>query len=467
MTAIAVQNPMSDNALEVPDFRTLSIRGLIGEGYDNYWYWSGRYCVCMGSRASKKSYTTAYWILINMMAHPQANTLVVRKVSGTNKDSTFALLQKLIYSMGLENRWKAHISPLELIYKPTGQKILFRGMDEPMKITSIDVSHGVLCWLWIEEAFQISKESDFDIVDQSIRGKMPDGLHPRVMLTFNPWHKEHWLKKRFFDNPDKETLAIRTNYLCNEWLTDFDRNYFDDLKERNPRLYQVAGLGNWGVSEGLIYTDWEEREFDVAEVLQRKNAVPLFGLDFGFTDPTALVCSVLDKSSRTIYVYDEWYCRGVHNIDIANKIKEMGYEDERIVCDSAQPESIYELQTLGITRAIGAVKAPDSVEWGIQKCQQYHVVILPKCVDFLLEISMYAYDQDKMGKLMNKPCHDFSHGMDAWRYSVMEMLYRTGDIDGIVVGPSADASSNEIVRSKQREEYNPDDDDDDGNQWVF
>jgi phage terminase large subunit len=443
----------SENALEVPQFRQFNISKLIGQGYDEYWWWHGRYAVCKGSRASKKSFTTAYWIILNMMKYPLANTLVVRKVSGTNKDSTFALLMQIIYSLGLDDEWYAHISPLEIICRKTHQKILFRGLDEPQKLSSITVERGVLCWMWVEEAYQITNEADFDIVDQSIRGQMPEGYFPHIMITFNPWHREHWLKRRFFDTPNKETLAMTTNYLINEFISDFDKSYFEDLKERNPRLYQVAGLGDWGVSEGLIYSDWEEREFDVGEIMKRNTVLALFGLDFGFTDPTAFVALMLDTATRTIYVYDEWYQTGVHNIDIANKLKEMGYQNERIVCDSAQPESIYELQTLGLSRVTGAIKGQDSVEWGIQKCQQYHVVILPKCVNFLTEISMYAYDQDRMGKLMNRPCHDFSHGMDAWRYAVSEMLYRTGQIEGLVIGPKEDAQSTVYQRNRAESEH--------------
>ena len=403
------------------------------------------------------------------MKYPLANTLVIRKISATNKNSTYALLLRIIRTLKMEKEWRARTSPLELTCIKTGQKIIFSGLDEPQKLSSITVERGVLCWEWIEEAYQITKEQDFDMVDQSIRGLMPPELHPRIMITFNPWHKEHWLKTRFFDNPDKETLAMTTDYHINEWLTDYDRNYFEDLKERNPRLYQVAGLGDWGVSEGLIYTDWEEKDFEVSEILKRKNVEPLFGLDFGFTDPTAFIASILDRDTRTVYVYDEWYSRGVSNIDIADMIKAMGYQHERIVCDSAQPQSIYELTTLGISGAIGAIKAPDSVEWGIQKCQQYHIIIHPRCVEFLTEISMYAYDQDRMGKLTNKPCHDFSHGPDAWRYSVMELLYREGESAGLVVGPSADSSSDEYVREQVRKEYDKDKEksDDDEPQWVF
>jgi len=450
-----------------------SIQKLIGAGYNEYWWFTGRYCVVKGGRNSKKSWTTAYWIILHMMQMPYANTLVVRKIGDNNKDSTYALLCGLIYKLGVEDRWKMKSSPLELIYRPTGQKILFRGADKPMKISSITVSHGVLCWAWVEEAYQITNERDFDIIDQSIRGLMPEGYYPHIFITFNPWHKEHWLKTKFFDKKRKDTLAITTNYLTNEFVSEADKAYFENLRETNPRLYQVAGLGDWGVSEGLILTDWEERDFDKDEIAKRESAMALYGLDFGFTDPTAFVASIVDKATRTIYVYDEWYQRGVTNIDIFEKLTEMGYAGEHIVCDNARPDNIYELQRMGMHRIVPSIKGQDSIEYGIQKMQQYHYVIHPRCVNFLTEVGMYCYAQDAMGKMMNKPIDDFNHGIDAHRYSLMELLYRTGVEDGFVVGPSTDQHSERYrtrfgLDGEKRAEDSDEDDDDDGDSgWVF
>lgn len=435
------------NPYTVPDYETKSIYELIGKGYENFWWFPGRYVVVKGSRASKKSYSVAYWLILNMMKHPQANAVVVRKIADNNRDSTYAMLCKIIYMLGVEDKWVMNKSPLKLEYQPRGprgpsQEILFRGLDDPQKLASLQVTHGVLCWMWVEEAYQIDKEEDFDRIDQSIRGIMPEGLHPRIMLTFNPWHREHWLRYKFFEAERDDTLAMTTDYRCNEFISEFDKQYFEDLKVRNPRLYKVAGLGDWGISEGLIYTDWEEKEFDVNEIMKRESAMALFGLDFGFaTDPCALICSVIDTKTRTIYVYDEWYAKGQTNMDIAERIKEMGYAKERIVCDSAEPKSIYELQKFGLLSATGAIKGRDSVEYGIQKLQQYHIEILPRCVNFLLEIGMYSYDQDSKGKMTNKPIHDFSHGPDALRYSILELLYRSGKYSGLVVGPSEDRAS--------------------------
>ena len=147
----------------------LSLQSIVGKGYAEYWHCKRRYRVCKGSRASKKSKTTALWIICNMMKYKEANTLVIRKKYRTLKDSCFKELKWAIHRLKVDEFWETKESPLEITYKPTGQKIYFRGLDDPLKITSIAVDIGVLCWLWIEEAYEITKESDFDIIDESIR----------------------------------------------------------------------------------------------------------------------------------------------------------------------------------------------------------------------------------------------------------------------------------------------------------
>ena len=180
---------------------TLKTKGLylpevVGKGYGSFWNFKGRYRVVKGSRASKKSTTTAMNMIYRIMAYPNSNGLVVRKVYRTLKDSCFAQLKWAIHRLGVDGLWKATASPLELTYLPTGQKILFRGLDDPLKIASVSVDRGSLCFLWIEEAYEITKEADFDLIDESIRGEVADGLFKQVTLTFNPWNEKHWLKKR-------------------------------------------------------------------------------------------------------------------------------------------------------------------------------------------------------------------------------------------------------------------------------
>ncbi len=159
---------------------------VVGKGYKDYWNFRGRYDVCKGSRGSKKSKTTALRCIYNLMKYPGSNLLVVRKTFRTLKDSCFTELKWAIHRLGVDAYWAAKESPLEMTYQPTGQKVYFRGLDDPLKITSITVDVGVLCWGWLEEAYEILNESDFNTLDESIRGQMQPNLWKQWIITFNP-----------------------------------------------------------------------------------------------------------------------------------------------------------------------------------------------------------------------------------------------------------------------------------------
>lgn len=405
--------------------RHLRLPEVVGKGYGTFWNFKGRYRVCKGSRASKKSKTTALNSIVRIMEYPQANMLCVRKTFRTLKDSCFTELKWAIRRLGVEEWWDVKESPLEMTYKPTGQKILFRGLDDPLKVTSITVEVGVLCWLWIEEAYEIGSEADFDTLDESIRGEMPPGLFKQITLTFNPWNEHHWMKKRFFDAPpDPDILAMTTNYLCNEWLDAADKKVFETMKTNNPRRYRVAGLGDWGIVDGLVYENWEERLFSIEEVRKTPGIRSAFGLDFGYTnDPTALFCGLIDTTNKTLWVFDEIYKPGMSNEDIARDITGAGYSKERIRADSAEPKSIDRLRTLGIQHIRKARKGKDSVNNGIDFIQDYKIFIHPRCVNFLTEIGNYTWATDtKTGKKLNIPIDDFNHLMDAMRYALEEFI---------------------------------------------
>lgn len=400
----------------------VSLQETVGKGYAEFWKFKGRYRVVKGSRASKKSKTTALWYIYNMMKYPDANTLVVRKTFRTLKDSCFTDLMWAAKRLNVSRYWKFTESPLEAEYIPTGQKIYFRGLDDPLKITSITVAVGCLCWMWLEEAYEITKESDFDTLDETIRGKVPEGLFKQVTITFNPWNEKIWLKKRFFDNADPDVLAITTNYTCNEWLDAADKRLFDRMKVNNPRRYKVAGLGEWGISEGLVYENWTEQEFTLSDVQQRYHLESGFGLDFGYTnDPTALWVGFIDRDARKIFVWDELYKKGLTNRAIADEVQRMGYLKERITGDSAEPKSIDELKGFGL-RITGAAKGKDSINSGIQFIQDFEIIIHPRCVNFLTEISNYTWDKDKFGNALNRPIDDFNHLMDAMRYGLEKYI---------------------------------------------
>lgn len=413
--------------MRTENVRHLHLPNIVGKGYGTFWRFKGRYRVCKGSRASKKSKTTALNNITRIMEYPQANLLCVRKTYRTLKDSCFTELKWAIHRLGVDAWWDIKESPLEMTYRPTGQKILFRGLDDPLKVTSITVEVGVLCWLWIEEAYEISSENDFDTLDESIRGEVPPGLFKQITLTFNPWNEHHWIKHRFFDAaPDPDILAMTTNYTCNEWLDAADKKVFETMKQNNPRRYRVAGLGDWGIVDGLVYENWEERLFSIDEVRKTPGVKSAFGLDFGYTnDPTALFCGLIDIRSKTLWVFDEIYKTGMSNEDIANAVTAAGYAKERIRADSAEPKSIDRLYALGLKHIRKARKGKDSINNGIDFIQDYKIFIHPKCVNFLTEIGNYTWDTDtKTGKKLNRPIDDFNHLMDAMRYALEE--YSTG-----------------------------------------
>nr|DAS67164.1 MAG TPA: terminase large subunit [Caudoviricetes sp.] len=358
---------------------------------------------------------------MEIMENPCINWLVVRKTERTLRDSCFAQLKWAMRQLKVERYFKCSVSPLEITYIPTGQKILFRGLDDPLKVTSITVEVGALCRLWIEEAYEIMSEDAFNRLDESIRGQLPEGLYHQVVLTFNPWSDRHWLKKRFFDEPSDNVLAMTTNYLCNEFLSESDLVLFEEMK-KNPKRYQVAGLGNWGVVEGLVYENWKEQEFNVDVIRGQTGIKSAFGLDFGYTvDPTALVCMLVDMEYKKIYIFDEQYETGLTNQQLASRIIDMGYAKEKIRADSAEPKSIEELYQAGLKGITRARKGKDSILNGIQRIQDYELIVHPRCVNVLRELSTYQWAKDRFEKYTGKPEDENNHAMDAMRYGLEDI----------------------------------------------
>ncbi len=405
---------------------TLSLQKIVGSGYDAFWHCKKRYRVVKGGKASKKSSTAALWYIVNMMKYPGANVLVVRKVMDTHRGSTFAQFQWAIEKMGVAHLWKATKSPMEITYIPTGQKILFRGMDDPLKLASTTVPSGYLCWVWIEEAFEIVKEDDFDKLNLSVpRGAIPEPLFKQTTITFNPWSDRHWLKSRFFDKQDADTFAITTNYLCNEFLDDTDRAIYERMKREQPRKYDVAGLGNWGVAEGLVFERWTVEGFDIKEVTKEKpwQWRHVFGLDYGYTnDPTAFIAAAVNPVEKVLYIYDEHYEHRMLNSDIASMLIKKRYAKERILADCAEPKSNEDLRRMGISRLTAARKGRDSIMNGIARLQEYRIIIHPLCAHTAAEIATYRWETDKAGTVLNTPVDTDNHLMDALRYAMEDII---------------------------------------------
>ena len=404
---------------------------MIGSGYRSFWNCRKRYRVNKGGRGSKKSCNAAIWFVWHMMYYwhrhkVKPNLLVVRRYWNTHKDSTRAQLVWAINRLGFASLWNIPKSELTLTYKPSGQQILFRGMDDPQSLTSITVSDGHLCWVWWEEAFQITNEDDFDKVDMSIRGELPAPLFKQHTLTLNPWSDKHWIKRRFFDLTDDDTLSITTTYKQNEFLPADDIAVFEKMRQNNPRRYAIEGDGEWGIAEGLIFSNWTQEAFNIDALVENTEYRGLYGLDFGYNDPSAFVAMRFKPGDFVLYVYDEFYQSTMNNKLIADTLITKGYRACKIMADSEDPRTINELKTMGLSGIRGAAKGPGSVLGGIQKLQDYKIIVHPRCQNVIVALSNYAWETDrKSGQIVNKPQHDFSHIPDAMRYA-MEDIGRRG-----------------------------------------
>ncbi|WP_308816243.1 PBSX family phage terminase large subunit [Staphylococcus epidermidis] len=394
---------------------------IVGGGYNQFFNNKNFYRVVKGSRGSKKSKTTAINFIYRIMEYNWANLLVVRRFSNTNKQSTYTDLRWATNRLGVKHLFKFNDSLPEITYKPTGQKILFRGLDDPLKITSITVENGILCWAWFEEAYQIETFDKFSTVVESIRGSVDDPeFFKQITITFNPWSERHWLKPTFFDEDTKlnNTFSYTTTFRVNEWLDDVDIARYEDLYRTNPRRARIVCDGDWGVAEGLVFENFEVKEFDWVKKLKDKQVVA-HGSDFGFTqDPTTLVSTIVDTQNKELWIYDEYYQRGMLTDEIYQMYIDKGLKNAEIIADSAEKRLITEIKRKGISNIKPSVKGQGSIMQGVQFIQGFKIYVHPSCEHTIEELNTYTFDQDKDGNWLNKPIDENNHILDALRYSL-------------------------------------------------
>lgn len=398
----------------------------IGGGYNDFWNFKGRYLLVKGSRGSKKSTTAAMKIIYMMMKYPLSNTLVVRQVFNTLRDSCWKQLKWATENLGVAHLWNFTVSPLEATYLPTGQKIYFRGCDNPMSITSITAPIGYLTYCWFEEAYQITNEDDFNKIDLSLRGAIPEGYFKQIIFTFNPWSDKTWIKARFFDTPnDENKLALTTTYRCNEWLGPEDIAIFEEMKINNPMRFRVEGDGEWGIDpSGLVFTRWEERDFDEME-LAASGLEHRAGCDLGWVDPSAVIDTLYDRENKIIYVFNEFYKSGCQLDTLAQAIKDMGLTRTKLFVDAAEPRTIQYFRTQDIN-AVACAKGKDSVKTGYQFLQDHLIVVKPSCQKLIMELSNFSYIKSKTtGEWTEDTDHTYSHAIDGLRYAYADIYTQT------------------------------------------
>ena len=393
--------------------------------YKKFVNFKGRYRIVKGSKASKKSKTTASWIIQNMMnsKYSLANTLVIQKTEQALKDSSFQELQWVLHQLNVEKNWKYIKNPFEMIYIPTGQKIIFRNINNASR--SISLKKGYLCWVWVEDAHEITLD-DFLKIDESLRGTLPKPLFYQLTLTFTPWKSSLWIKKKFFDQKSPEILAITTTYKTNEWLDIQYLQMLENLRKTNPNRYQVIALGEWELIGNQIYENYEKKFFDP----QKVPGILVFGLDFGYSkDPTAFFVGKINIDQKILYVINEIYEKKLLNNQIAELITQLGYQNQKIYADCSAPKDIEELsKKYGIKGLTPCRKGKNSILNGIGFIQNYKIIIHPICKNFYFEIENYVYKKNKVtNEPINEPEDKNNHLMDAMRYAlepfIMEREY--------------------------------------------
>ena len=380
-----------------------------------------RYIVMKGSAGSGKSVDTAQNYILRLMADKGRNLVCIRKSDITNRDSTYAELTGAVYKMfgsAAEKYWDIKQSPLQLTCKANGNKIIFRGVNDEKqreKLKSITFQRGKLTDVWIEEATEIT-QADFEIIDDRLRGELPDGQFYQIRMTFNPVNKSHWIKKVFFDIPDANTLTHHSTYLGNRFIDEAYRARMERRKIVDPEGYQIYGLGEWGEIGGLILHNWE-----IKEISQNLNDYDDFaiGQDFGFNHANAIL--PVGYKDGDLYITTEIYEYEKDTSELIAIANERGLpRDKEMWCDSAEPDRIRMWQKGGYPRAKGVDKggSAGSVKAQIDWLKQRRIYVHPSCTNTIRELQQWKWKKDeKTGEYLDEPVPVMDDAMAALRYA--------------------------------------------------
>lgn len=368
-----------------------------------------RYEVYYGGAGSGKSVFVAQKLIFKAL-NQKRKILVIRKVGTTLKDSVFQLINDTLKEWKIYNLCQVNLSSYTITL-PNDSVFLFKGLDDREKIKSItDITD-----IWCEEATELA-EDDYTQLNLRLRALKPD---LQLICSFNPVSKANWVYKKWFASsvqPNGDTFILKTTYKDNRFLPKAYINALEEKQKTNYSYYKIYALGEFCSLDKLVFSNWETADFDNREI----NGVLLVGLDFGFVnDTTALIASLLDEENKRLYIFKEWGATGKTNKEIADVITALGFSKSVIIADSAEPKSIEELRRDGLSRIRESTKGKDSIIHGIQKLQNYKIIIHPACEKIITEFENYSWKKDKQsGEYINQPIDEFNHFIDALRYSL-------------------------------------------------
>ena len=366
--------------------------------------------ILVGSAGSGKSVAVAQKIIIKSINTPGLKTFVIRNTFSSIRESCWKLILNILSDWGLNKFVNINKSNFDITFI-NGSEIIFRGALDTEKLKSIIADD-----IWVEEA----SELDGDSFDQLVLRARHNGKYKnQITLTTNPTSKASFIYKRWFQpntTIDDDTYILKSTYKDNKFLPPDYIKSLENLKYTNPTYYRIYTLGEWTSLDKLIYNNWKIEPFDI----NPDKLIHITGMDFGFVnDLSTIVDSYVDRENKIIYIKRVWGDTGKTNDQLAEILKNMGLAKSDIIADSAEPKSISELKKAGIYRIKPSVKGPDSIRQGIQKLQQYSLIIHPSCTGIITELENYSWEKDKkIGEYINEPIDQFNHYLDALRYSI-------------------------------------------------
>lgn len=377
-----------------------------------------RYIIMKGSAGSGKSVDTAQHYILRLMQDPGRNLVCIRKSDITNRDSTYAELTGAIYRMFGDRYgryWKINASPLSLECLVNGNQIIFRGVNDERqreKLKSITFKRGKLTDVWIEEATEITQQ-DFEIIDDRLRGALPEGQFYQIRCTFNPVSSQHWIKRMFFDIQDPNVLTHHSTYLHNRFIDDAYRQRMERRKLVDPDGYRIYGLGEWGEVGGLILTNYVIEDFDRSP---ERFDYMVNAQDFGFNHANCI--GEVGFKDGELYLCQELYVFGKDTDEIIQLAEGRFQKRLTMYCDSAEPDRIRMWRKAGY-RAVPVKKEPGSVHAQIDHLKQHKIHLHPSCVNTIKEIQQWKWRRDeKSGQYLDEPVNFFDDAMAMLRYSI-------------------------------------------------
>lgn len=378
-----------------------------------------------GGRGSTKSSTVANIIIELLKNNHDIHAVVCRQVGVTIKDSVYAKIKWAIGKQEIEEEFDSKLSPLEITLKATGQKIYFRGADDPDKIKSINPEFGYIGILWFEELDQFAGPAAVRKIEQSaIRG----GDIAWIFKSFNPPKSANNWVNEYINEPKENRIVHKSTYkdVPEEWLGKPFLDEAEHLRKTNPEAYEHEYGGIPNGNGGNVFQYLEFRQITDEEISRMDRIYQ--GVDWGlYPDPFAFVRLYYDHARDTIYFIDEYVCNNTSNTITGNEIISRGYDDYIITCDSSEKKSVNDYRDLGIS-ARAAVKGPGSVEYGMKWLINRKIVIDPNRTPYVhKEFKKYEYDRDKEGNIISGYPDRDNHTIDATRYALEAFCNKRGN----------------------------------------